>query len=208
MNDEELRHIYVASRRAPPPPGERPALEELQQLVEGALPGSEREAMLDRVLADPASTRELAMMHAVASARPRQRSWTSSRWLGLAAAAAVVLAVTPFLRNSRDAEPVFRASEGGTSLIRIIAPAEGQPLVAGAQLSWHPVADADRYVVEVVASNGDALASLTTPDTTLVFPDSIPAARVRDAAGWMLVAHLRDGGQRQSAMRITNTRTP
>ena len=208
MTDDELRRHYAASRRGAPAPPERASLDEMQQLVEGGLPAGRREALLEQVLADPAATRELAMLHAVASARPRQRRWTATRWATLAAAAAVVLAVTPFVMRNTDPEPVYRAGDPAGTGIEVLAPADRAPLAAGARLAWRPVPDADRYVVEIVSSAGDAIASLTTRDTLLVLPDSISTARLAAASGWMVVAHLRDGGQRQSSMRVTTARTP
>lgn len=208
MNDEELLHTYKASRRGLPQSPDRPSLEAMQALVEGGVSGDEREALLDRVLADPAATRELAMLQTVAASRSRSRSWTTSRWLPLAAAAAVVIVAIPLALRPRHDARVYRAGDPGNAVIQVVSPADGTPLAPGAKLAWRSVADADRYVVEVVSSRGDALASLTTRDTTLVLPDSIPAARLRGAAGWMLVAYLRDGGQRQSVMRVTTSRAP
>ena len=208
MNDDELRRTYAASRRGLPPSGDAPSLEELVQLVEGTVSGDQREALLDRALADPHTTRELAMLQAVSSARPRPRAWAAARWIPLAAAAAVVLAVTPLLLRNRETEPVFRSGDPTSAAIRIAAPAAGTPLAAGVQLAWQPVPDADRYVVEVVSGRGDAIASITTRDTALTLPDSIAPGRLAGAAGWMVVAHLRDGGQRQSIMRVVNARTP
>lgn len=209
MNDDELRRTYAASRRGLPPSSDAPSLEEIARLVgEDDLPAERREALLDRVLADPHTSRELAMLQAVASTRTRERAWAAARWIPIAAAAAVVLAVTPLLLRTRDSERVFRSGDASSTAIQIVSPAEGTALTPGARLAWRGVPDAERYVVEVVSGRGDAIASVITRDTALLLPDSIAQSRLASASGWMVVAHLRDGGQRQSIMRVVNTRTP
>lgn len=211
MNDDDLHRAYTAYRAlAPRDAGNRPSLEEMQQLVEGDLSPERREALLDQVLSDVESTRELAMLSAVSQARVRERRWMATRWWPIAAAAALIVAVSPLVLRSRDAgrEQVFRAATPGSTTITIINPPEGVPLAPGLRVIWSAVPDADRYTLELISNRGDAIASLSSDDTTLVLPDSISAVRLRDVTGFMVVARVRDGGQRQSRLRLISTRAP
>jgi hypothetical protein len=213
MNDDELRRAYAAYRsatpRSEPADTNRPTLEELRQLVDGEAVGEEREALLDNALADARSARELSLLQAMADGTPRARRWKPAHWWTLAAAAVLLVAVTPLLRAPRESanDATFRAAPNGET-VEIIAPPDGTPLVAGLAFKWKAVPNVERYVVEIVADNGDAIASITTRETSLTLPDSIAAERFARATGWMLVAKLRDGGQRQSVLRLTAKRTP
>lgn len=207
MNDDELRRAYAAyrsERAATTNLGvERPSLEEMQQLLAGELGEDDREVLLDRVLSDRETTRELALLQAVSQPLAAKRRWMPAPIWAMAAAAALVVAVVPTLWRSRgaDTDPVFRApNEQGT--IRIVSPAEGVALAPGLRITWRAVPDADAYVVELVSERGDAVARINSRDTTLVLPDSIPAERLRATRGMMVVARLRDGGQRQSLLRL------
>ena len=143
----------------------------MQELVEGNLPHDRREALLDQVLSDVESTRELAMLSVVSQARGRQRRWTASRWWPVAAAAALIVAVSPLVLRSRDAgrEQVFRAANPGSATVTIVEPLEGVALAPGLRLTWNAVPDADRYTLELISNRGNALASIASPDTTLVW---------------------------------------
>jgi hypothetical protein len=213
MNDDELRRAYSAYRSATPRSGsgntDRPTLEELRQLVDGEVVGDDREALIDRALSDAQSARELSLLQAMADGTPRARRWKPAHWWTLAAAAALLIAVTPLLRTSREraSDVTFRAAPNGET-VEIVAPPDGTPLAAGLAFKWKAVPNVDQYVVEIVADNGDAIASISTRETSLTLPDSISAERFRHAAGWMLVAKLRDGGHRQSVLRLTAKRTP
>lgn len=207
MNDDELRRAYAAYRSAPAASGdqvaERPSLEEMQRLIEGELGEDDREALLDRVLANPETTRELAMLQAVSQPVVAKARWRATPVWAMAAAAVLAVALVPTLWRSRgvEQEPVFRsAEEQGT--IRIVAPAEGVSLAPGLRITWRSTPDADGYVVELVSERGDAVAKINSRDTTLVLPDSISAERLRMTRGMMVVARLRDGGQRQSLLKL------
>jgi hypothetical protein len=207
MNDNELRRVYAASRSpgARATDGDRPSLEDMQGLVEGTLAQDKREALLGRVLSDPESTRELAMLSAVSQARPTRQRLQPVHWWTMAAAAVLVIAVGPVLVRSRDAgrEQVFRASGGESGTIEILVPHDVVSLTPGLRVTWNASSDADGYTLELVSDRGDAIASIASRDTTLILPDSIPADRLREVAGMMVVARLRDGGQRQSRLRLT-----
>lgn len=205
MNDDELRRAYAAYRAAPAATdnAERPSLEEMQRLIAGELGDDDREALLDRVLSDRETTRELGMLQAVSQPSVEKRRWRPTPIWAMAAAAVLAVAIVPTLWRSRGAEqePVFRsAEEQGT--IRIVTPAEGVALAPGLKITWRSVPDADAYVVELVSERGDAVAKINSRDTTLVLPDSISAERMRMTRGMMVVARLRDGGQRQSLLRL------
>ncbi len=206
MTDDELRRAYAAYRTAPAAPNDaatdQPSLEEMQQLLSGEMIEDDREVLLDRVLSNRESTRELALLQAVSQPAGEKRRWKPTPIWALAAAAALVVAIVPALWRTRGVyEPVFRsAEEQGT--IRIVTPAEGVALAPGLRITWRSIPDADAYVVELVSERGDAVAKLNTRDTTLALPDSISAERLRETRGMIVVARLRDGGQRQSLLRL------
>ena len=220
MNDDELRRAYAAYRtsaaRETQDGSDRPSLEDMQQLLDGTLPYEQREPLLNRVLSHAESTRELAMLSAVSQASAPQRSWKPAHWWTMAAAAVIIVIVGPVLWRSGEAgrDQVYRATTPehadlviNTPLV-IIAPRQGVPLTPGLRVTWSSLADADRYIVELVSDRGDAVASIASPDTSLLLPDSISLARLRSVSGFMVVARLRDGGQRQSLLRLTAKRAP
>ena len=210
MNDEELMRAWAAHKSAPPEPGTTPpSLEEMQRLVEDDLPSSEREALLDRALADPTSARELALLYAVAAARPAEpahkRFRVAGAW-GLAVAAALLLVVMPLVR--RTAPPADTLYRGQGSNITLVAPQKDGALAPHERITWRAMRDAERYTVELIASNGDAVAMLTTKDTSITLPDSLGARQLERVAGVMIVARMHDGSRRQSELRRTARRTP
>lgn len=214
MTDDELRRAYAAYRATPARANDeranRPSLDEMRQLADGATPRDDREALLDRILSDAESTRELALLRAVSGARTPEKRWTPAHWWTVAAAAVVIVIATPLLRTAGDArrEQTFRTAARTDGAPELLAPRDGEPLVRGLRLTWSAVPNVEQYVVELVTERGDAIARITTRDTTLILPDSVSADRLHTASGWMLVARLRDGGQRQSVLRLTAKRAP
>ena len=127
MNDDDLRRAYAAFRSATPrSEAELPtrlSLEELQGLLDSDLSAERREELLDRVLADPENTRELALLHVVASAsRERTQNRPVRPWM-MAAAAILVVVSTPILwsmRDRNDAE-VRSAPADAIPAVRLVA---------------------------------------------------------------------------------------
>ena len=214
MNDDQLRRAYAAYRtsaaRKTQDDSDRPSLEDMQQLLDGTLPHEQREPLLNRVLSHAESTRELAMLSAVFQASAPRRSWKPAHWWTMAAAAVLIVVVGPVLWRSGESgrDQVYRATTPEHAELVIIAPRQGVPLTPGLRVTWSSLPDADRYIVELVSDRGDAVASIASPDTSLLLPDSISLARLRSVSGFMVVARLRDGGQRQSLLRLTAKRAP
>lgn len=208
MTDDELQRAHSAlqrQRRAdrsavnPPPPGQ------LRALVEGSMPQSEREALLDRTFASGASD-DLALLHAFAS--PSGTTSTravppSRRLVRWAAAAALVLMVgAPVvlqLREGSETEARYRGAPEQAN-VPILANASA---VSGAMVfSWSRVNDAAYYTMEVLDGNASSIVRRETSDTTITLPDSVLVATgVRSGMNWWVTAHLNSGSERRSALR-------
>jgi uncharacterized protein YbaR (Trm112 family) len=180
--------------------------EDLLGLVRREGPEDRRLEVLDHVMACPECRKELELLQAIeaagaAMAEPSPaRSW-SRRWLPLALAASVVLALGISLAvRQRVPDDINR---GGAASIQLVAPdaevAAAQPIA----FTWHPLSGAGRYRLELLDSSDAVVFSTETSDTTLL----LPAGRLR--AGGTYRWWVRDatpGAQRSSALRRLRVR--
>lgn len=200
MTDDELRLAYEAARtRRRTAPQQPPVpLERMQELADRAMPAEERESVIEQALLSGGAD-ELALLQSVAAASPPTATWR--RYWPLAAAAVLVVAVSvPTLRSLRTGDDVTRfrgaTAVAGTPVLR----APQADANNGTAFGWSAVRDADRYVLEVLDGNGEVLIHRETRDTLArVATDSLRVAG-RVADGWWVVAKLRDGTERRSAL--------
>ncbi|MBK6781664.1 MAG: hypothetical protein IPG75_19320 [Gemmatimonadetes bacterium] len=173
MNDEALRGAYaalLAERGSDPARTACPGTEALQRAVAIKGPEADRLAAVNHAMACPPCRREFELLRALQHAVPSERVLPA--WLGLAAAAllvvAVGLAVPRWWRGRAD---VVRGPGGLT----LLAPAAGATVPAPVDLVWSRVPGAARYEVLVLGHAGDTLLRQRTTDTIAALPDGLPA---------------------------------
>jgi hypothetical protein len=172
MNDEELRREYQRSSRGAPP-GAHPEPEQLEQLVSGAGPETERLALLEHVLRCPTCGSELDLLRAAnEGARAAERRMPATRWLALAAMAILVVGIGALVLRGRGVTPPADVMRGNPRAMSLIAPAVGDRVAAPVRVTWHAVDGATTYRVELLTPGGELVANWNTADTTATVPDS------------------------------------
>lgn len=197
MTDEDLRDAYGELLRQPPDAGDEVSPEELRQLVDGRGPEAVRLAILDRVMRSDSARREFELLRATAAAAGGRPRVAFPPWLGVAAAAVVLVGagLAGWLLQRAEA-PVFRTPAGGAQ-VELAAPAEGATAPFPQVFAWSPVPGASRYRVEVLDAQRAEAWSAETPDTTASAGARIPAGDYL----WRVEALMRDGTLRHSAVR-------
>jgi hypothetical protein len=199
MTDDELRSLYQAavSRRGQAPRGDCPTPEALQELAEHTGAETTRLEVLDHAMLCPSCHRELALLHAVHAAQPRQANLMPRQWLA-AAGFLVLLGGGAFLARSimsHSVDDLTRGggANGGDQSIAVVAPMS-LPATGGIHaLVWHAVPGAIRYSAEVLDAKDQVLFAQQTTDTVVPVPTlSAPPA------AWWVRATLGDGSERRS----------
>ncbi len=196
MTNEELQTAWQRRLAARGP--ERSGCtspEDLLRIASAPVQDERDAGVFDHVMGCAACRSEYELLRSTAAptARPVIR-WT--RWVPLAAAAVLVLAVgLPTLREP-EAPPVVRSSDPGEIVMHgPVAARAGAALT----LAWGPVAGADAYRVEVTDTLGVVLHTETTGDTMVVVrAEVLPAGS--GAFDWLVVARRADGNERRSPL--------
>jgi hypothetical protein len=172
MNHETLRAAYAELlarsggdlRRTACPEGEA-----LQRALAAEGPEADRLAVVNHAMACPVCLREFELLRALQHAAPARRM--APAWLGLAAAAVVLLGVGAVLSwRSVGKDDVVR----GAGPIALVQPTPGAEVTAPVVLAWRPVAGAQRYEVVVLGPAGDILVRRQTDDTIVALPGALP----------------------------------
>lgn len=129
-------------------------------------------------------------------ARLRRKAGSPVRWLGIAAAAAAVIAVVvvsrPAGRPSAGTTPTVRG-DTGASAVSMVQPAKDATLAAPPVFVWRAVPGATAYRITVSRADGDSVWTASVPDTSARAPASALAA---DTYYWYVDAILADGSSR------------
>ena len=212
FDDDALRAAYAPALRdsttthGPECPNEI----ELFAAVRGEGSEPERLRVLDHALKCPVCRRELALLHSVASVKPRAgasvaREFAWRRWVPAALAASVMLAVGLAgvgRWRGRSAEDITRA--GGAGSPALVMPANGGAVRAGlVRFTWRSLAGVLRYTLEIDANDGTVLYTTQTRDT--VVTATIPATAVGEDR-WLVRAQMDDGSERRSETRVLRVR--
>jgi hypothetical protein len=200
MTDEELRSLYQAAVGAHGEArhGDCPTPEALQELAEQRGDEAARLDVLDHATSCPTCHRELALLHAIHAAQPRQSNLMPRQWLA-AAGFLILLGGGAFLARgftSRSAEDLTRGTgpTGGEQSIAVVAPMS-VPTDGIQVLVWHAVPGAARYSAEILDANDQVLFTQQTTDTIA----HVPALSALPTAWWVRAA-LSDGSERRSAI--------
>ena len=209
-DDARLRALYQDALARRTTAGSASAQEvpiaQLEALAAGRLHAGEALPLIDRVMADPDLRREFELLrsvHAAGSAAPRAMPRARSRWMSLAAAAVLVVAVPLTWRawNADGPAEVHHVVRSATSGVALATPARDATVDAPVRFSWLPVADAVRYRVEIVSEDGELVVAETTTDTTV----TLGTERLRGAGvyQWSVEAVVPSGVRRSPHSRFT-----
>lgn len=171
MNELEMRALYqrLVALRSDPARTECVAPEQIVALAEGTLAEAERLRLLRHVSACSFCQRDLSVARTVALAGRPARSAGVGRWAGLAAAAAVLVAVLVWRPANTDRSDVMRS---GDAPMTLVSPS-GIITSTDSTFTWRSVSRAMRYQVEVLTAAGTVVHSTQTVDTTLALPRAL-----------------------------------
>lgn len=198
MTDDRLRQAYQA-RAATRPTDSPPSPEDLARLVAGTGSEAERLALLDRVLADPATAREFALLRSIAAAERAEQPSRVRRWtapLAVAATLAVVVSGTLWLTSRSTREAIRAPDESGVPTLATPDDSAARP-AGDITFAWHSLPGATRYRIELLTEAGTVVATRQSADTATT-------VRVRPGGPyrWVVAALLPDGAERLSRPRI------
>ena len=153
---------------------------EIAAYIDGAMTESERRsAEVHLAACDECRLETIASQDAVSStpgAGTRQ-SRRSLRWIGLAAAAAVmVVAVSTLSRTTSNGHTERGSAVGFPGVSRVVAivnPADGGTLAADRSLVWRSEGTSATYRITIGDDSGQPVHSETLADTSFVIPQSI-----------------------------------
>lgn len=164
-------------------PGEHPSAGELAAYVDGVATDEEQrrvEAHLSRC----APCREDLVV-----VRDAVRSKTSRlRWAAGAAAAAViaVLLLTPAMLDDGTAPTLRGPDAGERSSIEVVSPVDAMPTPAAElRFVWRPAGPDAQYRLTVTTAAGDAVATITTADTSVTSLDGAELAPDTEYYWWV-----------------------
>ena len=198
MNDESLRASYrkLLERRAAEPPPDID-LDVIQALAEGTVPSEQRDALLDRVLSHPESALEFSFLSEIAQAK-RGRVNRLVPWLAAATLAGVLLTAALVVQRVRQAAP--EVLRGDTNTPVLLRPDAGADIAAGTQFVWNTFPNAVSYEVQLIDTDGNVVAEISTRDTTWAVPTDTPIEPDAELF-WWVTARQADGTERRAAAR-------
>jgi hypothetical protein len=199
VREETLRELYgeAMDLSAPRERDSCPSLEHLSAVVEGTVPEHERLELMDHVMACRTCQEEFELFRALKVARKTP----SRRWRPYAVAASLVLiggSAALWATTSRysTSSPVYRSSP---DFLTLVSPADGRRIGLPAVLTWHSVAGATRYRIELLDSQGSPAFTGQTTDTALhIRPQGAVAA---GEYRWFVTASMADGTEVRSSPR-------
>ena len=185
---------------------DKPSPEEIAAFIDGQLSGEDR-ARLEAYFASNASARRelIEATRIVATLPPAtRRSVTWMPFLGVAAAAAIVLFLVRPLERNRVIDKSLPAQRGAVEQsqgIILLSPAAGESLIDGSQreFRWRSV-DGATYRLIVSDASGKTLLQQNTSDTVFAIPPAIIADHERTYY-WSVDALEPDGSSVTSGVR-------
>ena len=145
------------------------SVDDVASMVDGRL-SAERRALVEAHLAVCAACRtEVAQASSIVETLPT-RSRVPMRWIAGLAAAALVVAIVPFARNSRSSNAARdeRASAAHPEALVALTPAQDVRMpIDSLRFAWRAVAGVSSYHLFVTDSVGSPVYDATTADTTV-----------------------------------------
>ena len=147
--------------------------------LDGAMPDAERKSVEAHLASCDACRMEVTASQEAVSTAPRTgaRSRIPVRWIGLFAAAAVmVVAVSTLSRTTSSGY-----SERGTAtgfpgvqrVVAIVSPTDNSALGSDRRLVWRSEGSGATYRITIGDDSGQPLHSASLPDTTFAIPESL-----------------------------------
>jgi hypothetical protein len=181
-----------------------PSAEALEAAVAGRGPETERLAVLDKALTCGACRREIALLHALASAEVRDgktktRGAAWKRLVPMALAASIILALGVVGVHKWGTQGAPDDLRGGNA-VSLIEPSSDASVPRGAvRFAWRRVPSALRYTLEIDATDGRVLLSTHTIDTSLTLSlANVPAGEHR----WLVLTSTDFGTELRSETRV------
>lgn len=201
-DDVTLADLYTrrrAQRRASAGAATVP-VETVHALATGSYIGSDREALVDAVLADEGMRAEFLFFRDTSRGRPARGHSVFRLGVPLALAASVVVAIALSTRTGgEDAGPL----RGGDTAIVALTPGVSAP-AGPITFAWRPVAGAVGYELEVTRDDGTSVVSERVADTTVTA--MIPASA--GSLQWWITVRYDDGRRQRSEVHRLTPRTP
>jgi len=169
MTETALREIYDRLLRERGSGAPDISVETVQALAAGSYAGADRIELLDRVLSNPVTARELRFFGELATEAPKA---PSRRVMPLALAATLLLsagAVTVWTLTRPPVDQVRGEPDGFV----LVEPGQEATIGRGSRFVWRSVPGAASYRLELVDADGNLAFSAATADTAAVSPDSL-----------------------------------
>ena len=202
VSDGELRRAYDAllldrERNGSP---QRVSLERILALAERRGSDADRLATLDAVMSDRESVREFELLRslAVAQRSSAAESWRSPRaWLAIAAILLVVaIPAGRLVMPKPSVEPTRSAVQSAI----LLTPPENASTAESRTFTWHAVAGARAYRMELLTAAGSPVFTTRSSDTTVTLPRDVTIAPNVEHR-WWVSTEMADGTQRASVFR-------
>jgi hypothetical protein len=178
MSDTRLQELYARALDRRSAGANCVTPEELLALVRRDGPEDERLSVLDHVMGCAECRREFELLRALTKAGENStgRVLERGQWkrlAPLAIAACLLIVVGAIVRMRQTAD--FDLPRGVSQPVVLVAPSATVDPSGPVEFVWRPVADAQRYRLEVLDQKEGVVFSAETSDTTL----SMPANRLR-----------------------------
>ena len=185
MTDEPLRDVYERIMQQRDTTGRAGAvsIEQMQAVLERRGSESDRVRTLDAIMRDRDTRADFEILRAAYEAAPTRTTWMPvSAPYAIAAALVLMIGTGVWLRSRPSDGDVERGLGGAVS---IVAPGTSVDAGAPVRFTWHPVAGAISYSVQVVDADGTVAYGTTTADTTTSLPSTVSLASDKDYRWWV-----------------------
>lgn len=190
LTNDKLQAIYrEAIRRGIATRGEHVPPERVQDLVARRGDDTRRLADLDHVMSCEVCRTGYDLLRSIEQAQEPAVSRT--RWVPIAAAAALVLAAGLFSARQK-APPVADSMRDGAALPTAVAPVGEVAAPDARTLIWRAVPTAIRYDVTLLGDAGMVVHSAATAETTYTLPINLQLVSATDYQ-WVVSAELPSG---------------
>jgi hypothetical protein len=156
---------------------------DIASYLDGAMSADERaRAETHLSMCDECRLETVTASEAIASApSTKPRSTTAWRWVGVTAAAGLlVVAASTLSRNAADTE-IVRAENpglpGNRATVIVVSPTDGGSLARDQSLVWRSFGPDATYRLTIADESAQPLYSATVQDTSAAIPSSVPAER-------------------------------
>jgi len=183
VSDEALRGVYARIMRNRDATGRAAtvSVEAMQAVLERRGSEESRVRTVDAIMRDQDMRADFEILRAAYEAAPRRATFRTGAYV-IAAALALFVGARAWMQMRT---PPVDTVRGSTATVTIIAPPTSAPASAPLRFTWHHVADATDYALQVVDRDGGGVYSGLTRDTTLTLPDGVGLRSDREYQWWV-----------------------